>query len=78
METRLVAGQFSSVIPELRKTALDVLDERHRGIPVGAVSGGIRGAPSCTIETGGEEGGVVGHWLSLGLLRLLGVRGSGQ
>ena len=74
MEARVVAGEVAAVV-ELGEAALDVLDERHRGIPVGAVGGGIRGAPSCAIETGGEEGGIVGHWFSLGLL---GVRESGQ
>ena len=66
METRLVAGQVSSVIPELGEASLDVLDERHRGIQVGAVSRGIRGAPSCAIETCGEKSRVVGHWFLAG------------
>jgi hypothetical protein len=75
VEARVFASEIAGMLAQIGEAALDVLDERHRGIPVGAVSGGIRGAPSCAIETGGEEGGFVGHWSSLGLL---GVRGSGQ
>jgi hypothetical protein len=66
MEARVVAGEIEGVVAELGEAALDVLDERHRGIPVGAVGGGIRGAPSLAIETGGEKGGVVGHGLRRG------------
>ena len=63
MEARVVAGEIACVVAEFGEPALDVLDEGHRGIPVRAVGGGVRGAPSCAIETGGEEGGIVGHWV---------------
>jgi hypothetical protein len=59
MEARVVAGDRE--VAEFGETPLQVLDQGHRGIPVGAEGGRIRGAPSCAIETGGEEGGVVGH-----------------
>ena len=74
MEARVVAGEIAGVVAKLGEAALDVLDERHRGIPVGAVGGGVRGAPSGAIETGGVKGGVVGPWSSLGLLGVRGLR----
>ena len=78
MEARVVAGEFARVLAELGEAALDVLDEGHRGIPVGAVGRGIRGAPSCAIETGGEEGGVVGHWSFAGAPGVEALHGSAR
>ena len=68
MEARVVAGEIACVVAQIGEAPLEVLDESHRGIPVGAVGGRGLGAPSSAIETGGEEGGIVGHWSSLRLL----------